>query len=184
MSGPWFETVDERLVHQGFSDVAVETVRLPDGSTVEREVVRHQDAVAVVPVLDDGRVLLLKQYRQPLRGHLLEIPAGKMDVEGETPEDVAHRELAEETGHRARELIWLTTFANSAGWTDERTHVFLARGVHEDAAPEGFEAEGEEASMELVPFALDDALAAVRAGELSDAKTVVGLLLAAPLLSS
>lgn len=177
---PWFETVDARIVHEGFSDVVVETVRLPDGGTVEREIVRHQDAVAIVPVLDDGRLLLLKQYRQPLRAHLLEIPAGTMDVDGESVEAVAHRELREETGQDARELRHLTTFHNSAGWTTERTHVLLGRGVHPAAAPEGFVPKAEEAEMELVPFTLDDALEAVRSGELADAKTVIGLLLAAP----
>ena len=176
----WFETVSSTVRYTGFSEVVVDTVRAPDGSTVEREIVLHDDAVAIVPVLPDGRVLLLKQYRQALRGHLLEIPAGKMDVPGESPEQVAHRELAEETGHAATDLRWLTTFHNSAGWTTERTHVFLGTGLHEVAPPEGFVARAEEAAMELVPFLADDLLDAVRGGQITDGKTVVGVLLAAP----
>lgn len=176
----WFETVARETRYEGFSDVVLETVRTPDGATVEREVVEHQDAVAVVPVLDDGRVLLLRQYRQPVRGHVLEIPAGTMDVEGESPEEVARRELAEETRHAARQLRALITFHNSSGWSTERTHVYLGTGVHPAPVPDGFEAAAEEAAMELVPFDLADALEAVHAGQLTDAKTVVGLLLAAP----
>lgn len=181
-SASWFETVAERTIHEGFSTVVAETVRTPDGGTVEREVVRHQDAVAVVPVLDDGRVLLLKQYRQPLRANLLEIPAGTMDVDGESVEDVAHRELVEETGHDARELVHLTTFHNSAGWTDERTHVLLGRGVHPADTPDGFAPDAEEAAMELVPFHAGDLVELARNGSLTDAKTLVGVLLAAPYL--
>lgn len=182
--GAWFETLSSQTRYEGFSDIVVDTVRTPDGSTVEREIVHHDDAVAMVPVLPDGRVLLLKQYRQVLRGNLLEIPAGKMDVAGESPEEVAQRELAEETGHVADQLTWLTTFHNSAGWTTERTHVFLATGLRATDAPDGFVARAEEAAMELVPFDVDDALEAVRAGQLTDSKTVVGLLLAEPHLRS
>ena len=183
MSGSWFSTVASETRYRGFSDVVVDTVEMPDGSQVEREVVHHDDAVAVVPVLDDGRVLLLKQYRQPLRGHLLELPAGKMDVDDEPPEEVARRELAEETGHAARELRHLTTFHNSAGWSTERTHVFLATGVHATHPPDGFVPQAEEAVMELVPFTLPDALEATRTGQLTDGKTVIGLLLAEPHLT-
>lgn len=176
----WFETIGSETRYEGFSTVVVDRVRTPDGATVEREIVHHDDAVAIVPVLDDGRVLLLKQYRQPLRAHLLEIPAGKMDVADETPQQVAARELAEETAHAARSWTHLTTFHNSAGWTTERTHVYLATGVHPTATPDGFTPQAEEAAMELVPFRAADLLEAVRAGELTDAKTVVGVLLAAP----
>lgn len=175
----WFETVGERTVHDGYGTVVVETVRTPDGDLVEREVVRHADAVAVVAVTDRDEVLLLRQYRQPLRGHLLEIPAGKMDVDGESPEDAARRELIEETGHDAAELTHLVTFYNSAGWCTERTHTFLARRLRPVRPPDGYVAGAEEAVMEIVPFTFDDAIEAARSGQLSDGKTVVGLLLAA-----
>ncbi|MEX1177796.1 MAG: NUDIX hydrolase [Nitriliruptor sp.] len=176
----WFETLDEEVVYEGFSTVVRETVSMPDGERTVREVVRHGDAVAVVPVLDDGRIVLLRQYRQPLRRYILEIPAGKMDVAGESPEDVAHRELAEEIRHDARELVHLVSFANSAGWATETTHVYLGRGVHPVPPPDGFEAEAEEADMEVVLLAADDALDLARQGELIDAKTIIGLTLAAP----
>ncbi|MBW3658681.1 MAG: NUDIX hydrolase [Actinobacteria bacterium] len=176
----WYETVSSETVHEGFSTVKVDEVRMPDGSTAEREYVVHDDAVAVVPVLDDGSVLLLRQYRHPVGRYILEIPAGKMDEEGESPAETGRRELREEVGYAADHLVHLVTFENSAGWSDERTHVFLGRGLREAAPPDGFEAEHEEADMEVVRLPFADALAQVRAGELTDAKTVIGLLLAAP----
>jgi 8-oxo-dGDP phosphatase len=176
----WFETVAEETVHDGYSKVVRETVATPDGGEVVREVVHHHDAVAVVPVTDDGRVVLLRQYRQPLRRYVLEIPAGKMDVAGEDPREVAHRELAEEIAHDVRELVHLVTFHNSSGWTTEATHVFLGRGLHPVTPPDGFAAEAEEADMETVTLGVEDAIAAAHAGDLTDAKTLVGLLLAAP----
>jgi len=176
---PWFETLDRRVVHDGWSTVRIDTVRMPDGSTADREVVDHVDAVAAVPLLDDGDVLLLRQYRHPLGQYVLEIPAGIMDVDGEAPIDTARRELAEEIGMQATDLRPLTSFANSAGWCTEHTHVFLATGLHE--APGQFEAEAEEADMEIVRLPLADAVAAVADGTIFDAKTIIGLLLVARL---
>lgn len=179
MSDPaWFATQDTRTVHAGFSTVRIDTVQTPDGATVEREIVEHDDAVAVVPVTAAGEVLLLKQYRQPVRTYLLEIPAGKMDVAGEPPEVAAQRELQEEVHHRADRFVPLTTFHNSAGWTTERTHVFLGTGLSAAAPPDDFAPEAEEADMEVVVLPFGVALEQVRRGELTDAKTVIGLLLA------
>lgn len=178
MSGHGFETLSSEDRYVGFSTVRVETVRTPDGSEVEREIVRHDDAVAIVAVTEHGEVLLLRQYRQPLRDHVLEIPAGKLDVEGESPPQAAARELAEETGYQAPSLEHLVTFVNSAGWTDERTHVYLATDVRRGDPPEGFEAADEEADMELVHLGLTEAIDAARRGQITDAKSLVGLLLA------
>lgn len=177
--GGWFETVQHDTVYDGYSTVHRDLVRMPDGTTHEREFVHHFDAVAVVPLLDDGSVLLLKQYRHPIGRYVLEIPAGKLDVEGEDPEEAARRELREEVGYDARHLELLTRFANSAGWNDEWTTVYLGTGLHEADARESFEREAEEADMEVVRIPLDDAVAEARAGSLPDAKTVIGLLLAA-----
>jgi 8-oxo-dGDP phosphatase len=174
----WFVTQDSRIAYDGFSTVRVETVATPDGTTVEREVVEHTDAVAVVPMTDTGEVLLLRHYRQPVRQYLLEIPAGKMDEPGEDPEATAQRELREEVHHRARDLHHLVTFHNSAGWTTERTHVYLATGLSDAPPPEDFSPEAEEADMEVVALPFDAAVDQVRRGELTDAKTALGLLLA------
>lgn len=168
------------LAYDGrLSRVRVDRVRMPDGDVAEREVVEHPDAVAVVPLHDDGTVVLLRQYRHPLGRTILEIPAGKLDVPGEAPADAARRELLEETGLEASELTELVVFANSSGWTDEHTTLYVASGLQDADRPDGFTATAEEASMEVVRVPLDQALARARSGELVDAKTVLGLLLAA-----
>ncbi len=159
------------------STVRVDRVRMPDGDAVEREIVEHPDAVAVVPVDDDGRVVLLRQYRHPLGRTILEIPAGKLDVDGEAPADAARRELLEETGLEARELTQLVVFANSSGWTDEHTTLYAARGLRSADRPDSFRATAEEASMEVVRIPLAEAVAMARRGELVDAKTLLGVLL-------
>jgi 8-oxo-dGTP pyrophosphatase MutT (NUDIX family) len=176
----WFETVSHETVYRGYSTVHRDQVRMPDGATVEREYVEHDDAVAVVPVLPDGSVLLLKQYRHPVGRYVLELPAGKLDVEGESAESAARRELIEEVDHEAGELQHLVRFENSAGWTTERTSVYLAHGVRPVDPSGTFQAEAEEADMEIVRIPVADAVAMARAGEFTDAKTVIGLLLAAP----
>ncbi|MEX2486256.1 MAG: NUDIX hydrolase [Nitriliruptoraceae bacterium] len=175
----WFETLDVEQVHAGFSRVRRERIRTPDGAVVEREVVDHDDAVAIVPITSRDEVVLLRQYRQPFQEYVLEVPAGTLDVPGESPVEAAVRELAEEAQQHAPSLTLLTTFYNSAGWSTERTHVFLAEDVTSVSAPDGFVAEAEEADMEivLVPFA--DLVERARGGELVDAKTALGVLLAA-----
>lgn len=175
----WFETLDSRVVHDGWSTVRVDTIRMPDGDEADREVVDHVDAVAVVPLFEDGSVALLRQYRHPVGAYLLEIPAGILDVDGEPEADAARRELAEEVGLAAGRLDHLTTFHNSAGWSTERTHVYLGRDLSATERPDGFELEHEEADMEVVRIPLEDAVDGVARGEITDAKTVVGLLLAA-----
>ena len=174
-----FETLESVDHYKGRSIVRSEWVRMPDGGEAEREIVVHDDAVAVVPVTDDGQVVLLRQYRQPFRRYVLEIPAGTLDHEGESIEQAADRELAEEAGYAAQRLEHLATFYNSAGWTDEQTHVYLAHGAHRTDAPTGFEAEHEEADMEIVHLELAQALDLARRGEIKDSKTLIGLLLTA-----
>lgn len=179
----WFETVSSRVVHEGFSTVRIDEVRMPDGSTVEREIVEHVSAVAVVPVVD-GDVLLLRQYRHAVGGYVLEIPAGILDVDGEDPAEAARRELAEEIHHEAAELRELMCFQNSSGWTDETTTVYLGTDLRPVDPPDDFAAQAEEADMEVVRLPLAVALDEVRVGRISDAKTVIGLLLAADRLRS
>lgn len=175
----WFETLSQETRYEGFSDVRVDMIRMPDGSQTQREVVEHDDVVAMVPVLDDGTVLLLRQYRHPVGRYLLEIPAGTLDHDDESPEQAAQRELAEEIEHRAETLTSMITVDVSPGWSTERTEIFLARGLTAVSRPEGFVPADEEADMEVVRLPLDVAAEGARRGELTDAKTVIGLLLAA-----
>ncbi len=174
----WFETIDSELRYEGHTaKVRLDRIRMPDGDVAEREVVEHYDAVGIVPIMDDGTVVLLRQYRQPFQSYMLEIPAGKLDVEGETIEEAAQRELREETGLRAERLERLGAFRNSAGWTNEVTHLYLATQLLPDHA-EDFEPKAEEADMEVVRLPFDEAVKEAHAGSIVDAKTLIGLLLA------
>jgi ADP-ribose pyrophosphatase len=109
--------------------LATATFLDPDGGQFERDVVHHPGAVSVVPLRDDGRVVLVRQYRAAIDRDLLEIPAGKRDIEGEPPEATARRELVEEVGLQAERLELLAEFFNSPGFCDELSYVFLARGL-------------------------------------------------------
>ena len=178
MSG-WYETESSEVVWEGhLGRVRVDQVRMPDGQVRPREIAEHLDAVAVVPLDDDGHVVLVRQYRHAFGRYQLEIPAGVLDVDGEPPDEAARRELLEETGLVCDEIDHLLAFANSAGWSDETTHVYLARHVRPGPAPDGFTPEAEEADMEVVKLPLDEAVAMAERGEIPDAKTLVGLLLA------
>lgn len=180
MSGAaWFDVQSRDTVYQGRVDVRIERVRTPDGEIMEREIAHALDAVAVVALDLEGRLLLLRQYRQPVEGYLLEIPAGVRDVDGEEPEHTARRELHEETSHQAGSVEALTTIWNSAGWSTERTHLYLARDCRLVDPVEGFTPKAEEADMELLALPFEVALDAVRSGEIVDAKSVAGILLAA-----
>jgi 8-oxo-dGDP phosphatase len=175
-----YEVLESNVTHEGhLARVRVDTLRMPDGSSAEREVVEQDDAVAVLALTPEREVVLLRQYRHPFGAELLELPAGKLDVPGEDPAAAAQRELVEETGLAAEELSALLHFHNSAGWTDEATTIYLASGLRETDAPEDYTAEHEEAHMQVLRVPLDEAVAMVHRGEIRDAKTVIGILLAA-----
>lgn len=148
----------------------------PDGTAFDRDVVRNLGAVAMVPVLDDGRtVLLVRQYRGPIDRELLEIPAGLCDVPGEPLEETAQRELAEEVGRSAASLEHLVSYDPVAGFSDHVVHVYLATGLTQVAD----DRQGvEEQHMTVEAFELDRLDAAIADGTLTDAKTIIGLLLA------
>lgn len=170
-----FRTVGSRSVLDlAFLSVQVRDVRTPSGETVERVVIAHPGAVAIVPRIGDD-VVLIEQYRAAADAVVLEVPAGKLDHPADGIEETARRELLEETGLVAGELTWLTEIWASVGFTDERVTIFLADVVSEDGrAPVGLEEE--EARVVRLPMA--EAVERVREGTISDGKTVVGLLLA------
>jgi ADP-ribose pyrophosphatase len=150
----------------------------PDGTKFTRDVVRHPGAVAVVAVTEDRRALLVRQYRGPIDQELLEIPAGTRDVDGESPEDTARRELIEEAGVRARDLRLLARVLNSPGFCDEETFMFLATGLEPAQSP-GPEQHGEEERfLEVVEVSFDEVDSLIASGRLIDAQTVLGLVLA------
>jgi ADP-ribose diphosphatase len=167
----------ERRYKGRIINLDVDTVDFPDGSTGQLEMIRHPGAAAVVPLLDDPaspdpRVVLLRQFRHAAESFIWEIPAGRLDP-GETPEQCAHRELAEETGMRASRLTPLTTFYTTPGFTDERIHLFLASGI-EQGAPRR---EADE-FMEVHPKPWSDVIKMIESGAIQDGKTLVALMFA------
>jgi 8-oxo-dGTP pyrophosphatase MutT (NUDIX family) len=178
---PLFRPLGERVLYEGHViSLAVGTFEAPDGSRFERELVHHPGAVSVVPLHDDGSVTLVRQYRAPLDAELLEIPAGKCDVAGEPAEVTAERELAEEVGLRAGRLDLLAEFLTSPGFSDEHSWTFLAR----DLESVELDLQGvEEQHMEALRVPLSAVPAMIQAGELLDAKTIIGLTLAAQRLA-
>lgn len=168
-----------KRIHSGrVIDLDVDTVRFPDGSTGQLEIIRHPGAAAVVPFAsdpsgDDPTVLLIKQYRYAANGPLIEIPAGRLDP-GEDPAVCAKRELREEVGVTAKRVKRLTTIWTTPGFTDERIHLFWASDLTADQharEPDEF--------IEVIPKPLSEALQMVRSGEIADAKTALSLLLVA-----
>ena len=154
----------------------------PDGAEFERDVVHHPGAVSVVPVLDGGAtVVLVRQYRSAVDRELLEIPAGKRDVDGEAPEVTAGRELEEEVGLRAGRLVKLGEFFNSPGFCDEHSHVYM--GLDLEPCTTSFQGV-EETHMTIERVAMADVPALIASGAIVDAKTIIGLCLARERLSS
>lgn len=156
--------------------VANGTFESPTGERFSREVVHHPGAVVVVPLAADGQVVLVRQFRAAVNAELLEIPAGKRDVDGEDPAETARRELMEEVGLEPGRLDLLARFYNSPGFSDEFSWCYLARELKEV----GTDLQGIEErhmTVERVPLATVGDL--IREGEIVDAKTIIGLTLAA-----
>ncbi|MGC4784747.1 NUDIX domain-containing protein [Micromonospora zamorensis] len=160
-------------------DVVTEEVTMPGGGTGVRDLVRHVGAVAVVALDDAGQVVLIRQYRHPVGRHLWELPAGLMDVSGEELPAAALRELAEEADLTAGQVDVLVDLHSSPGFTNELVRVFLARDLAEVPADERHERRDEEADLQVVRIDLDEAVAMVLAGEITNASAVAGLLAAA-----
>lgn len=160
----------EQVFHGSFLDIRRDTMRLPTGDAATREYVRHPGAVAIVPLLDDGRLVMERQFRAPLKQILLELPAGKIDP-GEDPKTCAVRELIEETGYRAAEWARACEIHNAAAYSTERIEIWFARGL---TLGERQLDHGEH--IEVVAMSLDELEAQAARGELTDAKTLIGLL--------
>lgn len=154
----------------------IDQVVMPSGHTATREVVEHPGAVAIVPLDDELRVVMIHQYRHPLGRALWELPAGLLDAAGEEPVETARRELAEEVGVSATDWSVLLDVAASPGFSDESVRVFLACGLSEVTRPPG--ADDEEADLEIHRVPLGDAVRRVLAGEIVNSSTAAGLLAA------
>lgn len=147
-----------------------ELVELPSGKRFYREIVEHPGASAIIPVTSDGKIIFVKQYRHPIGEYILEIPAGTLRP-GEDPEVCARRELEEETGYVADELVHLLTIYPCPGYSSERLHIYLARGLRR-----GSQSLEVDEDLSVVELSLEEALEAIRRNEIRDAKTIVAIL--------
>ena len=176
--------ISSKRVHTGrIISLDTDTVRFPDGSVGEMDMIRHPGASAIVPFLtapdgDDPELLLITQYRYAAEQYLYEIPAGRLDA-GEDPARCAARELREETGCTARKIEFLLTMFTTPGFTDERIHLFLATGLER-----GETAHEADEFMTLETMRLSRALQLIRQGEIKDAKTALGILFASQFRSN
>jgi ADP-ribose pyrophosphatase len=164
----------EQLVDGVLLEAFRDEVRLPDGNTSVREWIDHPGASAIVPVFEDGRTLLVRQFRYPPRRTFLEVPAGKLDEPDEDPAEVAARELEEETGWRAERFESIGSAYPCIGYSNEIIYVFAAYGLERS---EQDLAEGE--FVEVVEMELDEAVRRARKGEIKDMKTITALVYAA-----
>jgi len=170
--------IDSRKAFEGrVFDVTVDTVK--EGDLVyQRDVVRHPGSAVIVPVFADGTVALVKQYRHPVVRYLLEVPAGTLD-DGERPEAGAARELEEELGFVAGKLEKLSEFFVSPGFCEEKMWVYLATDLVQTS-----QKLDDDELIEIVRLSFGEALEMITDGEIQDAKTIIGLILAAPRIGS
>lgn len=166
-------TIASEYLYRGrILDLRLDTVRLPNGAHTKREIVEHRGAVGIVPIDTQGNVTLVRQFRKPIERSILEIPAGTRDAD-EGVETCLHRELREETGLVAAHVEPLVTYYSAVGFCTERMDLFLATGLSEGAA-----GADDDEFLQVLRMPLQDALALVERGEIVDAKTIIGLLLA------
>jgi len=165
--------IDSQTLYEGsIIKFSVNTITLPNGSTSKREIVATPGAVAIVPLTDDGQVRLVRQYRAGITDFSLEIPAGTLEPD-EHPDEAAPRELAEETGDRADSWRLLSSIYTSPGICDEVIHIYLATGLtggQNNLDPDEF--------IDVTTLPLAQAVEMVNTGDIRDAKTIIGLLMA------
>jgi len=171
--------VDSRLIHRGrYMEFRADTIERADGSRSTRDVVGHPGAAAIIALDDDGRLLLVRQWRVPADEAMLEIPAGTLDVHDgvtEDPFEAARRELEEETGHRAASWRKLAEFWTAPGFASELMHLYLATGI-EGVTGDDRLSPDEDEHLELLQVPLDEAVAMVVRNEIRDAKSIIGIL--------
>jgi ADP-ribose pyrophosphatase len=172
------KTVSEKHIYRGnIIDVEMLTVTLPDGREATRDIVRHPGAAAVIPLNEKGEIYMVRQFRKPLDAVSLEIPAGKLD-KGEDPVVCAGRELKEETGLTAEKLIPLVSVHSTPGFSDEVLHLFAATGLKE-----GESCADDDEFITTEKYSVEQLIDMVLNGEITDAKSIIGILLADRIIS-
>tara|TARA_Y100000590_G_scaffold16040_1_gene19444 strand:+ start:248 stop:790 length:543 start_codon:yes stop_codon:yes gene_type:complete len=164
-------TISTTVVYKGdFLDVRQDEVLLPNGETAAREWINHPGAVVIVPILPNGEIALIKQFRYAAGSEFIELPAGKLDA-GEDPEECALRELEEEIGYRANKINFLANIHPAIGFTNEIMGVFLAENLEKTEHNRD-----NDEFLELVPTTLTEALNLVWENKITDVKSIIGLL--------
>lgn len=163
------KTISTKKIFDGrIISVQVDEVELPNGKTSTRELVKHPGAVAVIAVTEEGKIVLVEQYRKPLEKELVEIPAGKLE-KGEDPEICAKRELEEETGYGCDSLELVSSFYTSPGFADEIIYVYVAKGLKKLENAAGLD---EDEFVNLMEVTLEEALEFIKNQRIFDAKTI------------
>ena len=171
------KTRTSRCVFKGsFLDVRKDEVILPDGNTGTREWINHPGAVCCIPVLENGNICLIEQYRYSVRKHMIELPAGKLDF-GEKPKDCAKRELEEEIGYQANNIKLLTVMYPAVGFANEKMYLFIAKELKKTKINLD-----QDEFIQLVPTTLEKAIQMIWDGHINDSKTIIGLLWAERIL--
>ena len=171
------KTRSSKCVFRGsFLDVIMDEVILPDGNTGTREWINHPGAICCIPVLENGNICLIQQYRYSVRKHMIELPAGKLDI-GEKPKDCAKRELEEEIGYKANNIKLLTVMYPAVGFANEKMYLFIAKELKKTKINLD-----QDEFIQLVPKTLEEAIQMIWDGQISDAKTIIGLLWAERIL--
>jgi ADP-ribose pyrophosphatase len=164
------KTVNSRTIYRGrLLNVFEDTVILPSGNHSTREYIKHPGAAVVIPYLGKNQIIMVRQYRYPTKMVMLELPAGKIDT-GESPERTMTRELAEETGYHPNSLQPICTIHTCVGYSDELLHLFWASDLHRRPI-----SGDDDEAIEVIKISIDDAIALVLRGEITDAKTLIGL---------
>ena len=166
--------IDRTLIANGrVIDYYQDTMQMPDGSQVKWDLIDHDGAAAVVAVREDGKLLMVRQYRNPLERQTLEIPAGKLDTRDEDPMKAAERELAEETGYICDNIEYLTTIYTTVAFCDEKIALYLAKDL-KDRHPQHLD---DDEYIDLEAYTLDEVRQMIYDGKVQDAKTIIGILL-------
>ena len=163
--------LSSNIIFQGrLLDVRKDEVKLPNGKTSTREGSNHAGSVCCIPILPDGKIALIRQYRYPVQSEMIELPAGKLN-KGEKPEACALRELEEEIGYRTNKLTFLTHIHPAIGFANEKMWIYLAEELEKTDSKLD-----DDEFLELIPTSLDDAIEMVWSGKITDVKTIIGLL--------
>lgn len=167
-----FERIDRKLVYSGnVIDLYEDTIKCPDGRCVKYDFIKHIGAAAVVPVLPNGNILMVKQNRNALDRDTLEIPAGKLDAENESTKEAAMRELEEETGYKSTNLELLITLRTTVAFCNERIDVYVARDFEKKQ-----QNLDDDEEIDVYEYSIDDLCDMIYTGKIEDAKTIAALM--------